>query len=288
MADYDPTMPRLYKWNAMGKVIAMDIKWFMDDLRGIGANEELIQKGIHKLESTMSYLGIQDATRKRRKHGQHVGEWVGAISVAVKDVGLFKTVSEKKWERAQGIISELLDPFKEASDRPALNHKELERKTGFLVHLSMVFDEIAPFLKGLYLTMNSWRKGRTKGGWKRTDKLFWQWLDLSRKQSQEDGLVMEDDEAPKEVKAVPCLYQHLKAIQELLSSKLPTLKLIRGSEIREVGYVFGDASGEGFGASKVVKPPATDYRYGVWGPEDEDKTSNFKELKKYSYSQTTR
>jgi hypothetical protein len=278
MDNYNPAMPRLYKWNAKGQVIAMDVQWFMDDLRGIGPNEDLIQKGIHKLESTMSYLGIQDATRKRRKHGQHVGEWVGAISVAVKGVGLFQTVSEKKWDKAKTMIDELLKPFEDATDRPMMDHKDLERKTGFLVHLSMVFEEIAPFLKGLYLTMNSWRKGRKEDGWKIKDKNFWKWIHLSRRSRQGVGLDNEDKDAPNDVRAVPSLYQHLKAIQEMVSSDLPTLKLVRGSAITEVGYVFGDASGEGYGLSKAVSKPPVGYRYGVWGPEEEDKSSNFKEF----------
>lgn len=47
------------------------------------------------------------------------------------------------------------------SNRPTLDHKELERETGFLSHLSMTFDELVPFIKqGLYLTLNSWRSNR--------------------------------------------------------------------------------------------------------------------------------
>ena len=90
----------------------------------------------------MSYLGLQDATRKCRPHGQHVGDWTGAISVAVEGVGLFVTVSEKKWMRGKELIDSLLKQFASSDDRPMMLHKELERKTGFLVHLSMTYTDI--------------------------------------------------------------------------------------------------------------------------------------------------
>jgi hypothetical protein len=121
-------------------------------------------------------------------------------------------------------------------------------------------------------------KGK-RGRWMEDkDKNFWKWINLSRRSKQGVGLDKEDMDAPNDVKAVPSLYQHLKAIQEMVSSDLPTLKLVRGSAITEVGYVFGDASGEGYGLSKAIEKPPVGYRYGVWGPEEEDKSSNFKEF----------
>ena len=53
------------------------------------------------LESTMSYLGVQDATRKRRKISKRSGEWTGSILITVKDLGLFVTVSQKKMGQGQ-------------------------------------------------------------------------------------------------------------------------------------------------------------------------------------------
>ena len=37
-------------------------------------------------------------------------------------------------------------------ERPSLNRKELKRHTGFLNHLIMTFDEMTPFLKGLFVS----------------------------------------------------------------------------------------------------------------------------------------
>ena len=64
--NYDPGMPRVYKWNNIVSTIACDCKFFCDDFRITGPNEDLTKRATHRLETTMSYLGIQDATRKRR------------------------------------------------------------------------------------------------------------------------------------------------------------------------------------------------------------------------------
>jgi hypothetical protein len=49
---------------------------------------------------------------------------------------------------------------------PSIDHKSLEKQTGFLNHLAMTFEDTTPFLKGFYLTLNSWRRCRDQEGWK--------------------------------------------------------------------------------------------------------------------------
>ena len=51
---------------------------------------------------------------------------------------------------------------------PSLEHKSLERDVGFLVHLSRTFPAFSPYLRGIYNTLNGWRKGRDRDGWKLT------------------------------------------------------------------------------------------------------------------------
>ena len=59
----------------------------------------------------MAYLGLQDATRKRRPISRSPGEWTSSISVAIPDVGLFVTVSQKKWDKVKGILEDLAAQF---------------------------------------------------------------------------------------------------------------------------------------------------------------------------------
>ena len=49
----------------------------------------------------MGYLGLQNATRKRRPISQTPGEWTGSIIISIEGMGLFVKDSEKKWNKAK-------------------------------------------------------------------------------------------------------------------------------------------------------------------------------------------
>ena len=136
---YDPTMPRAYKWNPVALAITCNCKTFVDDSRPIGPTRELVTQATHQIETWMAYLGLQDATCKRRPISRAPGEWTGSISVAISDVGLFVTVSQKKWDKAKSILIELASHFEHSDSLPMLNLKDLEKKVGFLVHLGMAY-----------------------------------------------------------------------------------------------------------------------------------------------------
>jgi hypothetical protein len=285
MDDYDPSMPRVYKWNNSTKSIACDVKTFVDDYRTCGPTFPEVQRATHKLETTMSYLGVQDAVRKRRPCTQTPGEWTGAISLAIEDVGLFVTVSEKKWAKAKSILQILLDEVVKAEDDlPMLNFKSLESHVGFLVHLSMAYPDMTPFLRGFYLTMNSWRDGRDELGWKLSNKAFNLFMTQCRRSAEEgrDPLSSQpsDQDAPIQVQAVPLFKEHLLVLCDMFKSLKPVLRLVRGKNgTIQVGYVFGDASGEGFGASWTrAVLDEIGYRFGIWGAFGEDTSSNLREF----------
>ena len=83
---------------------------------------------------------------------------------------------------------------------------------------------------------------------------------------------------PTLVKAAPMFFSHLHAMQRLFGSSKLTLRLIRGTSIEQVCYMFGDASGVGFGSS-WTKGDTLVYRFGVWGMEGTDTSSNYRELR---------
>ena len=57
---------------------------------------------------------------------------------------------------------------KECADYPAgkILFKNLECIVGFLFYVSKTYTCIVLYLKGIYLTLNSWRHGQNKTGWK--------------------------------------------------------------------------------------------------------------------------
>ena len=237
------------------------------------------------LESTMSYLGIQDATRKRRALTQTSGEWTGFIVLSVKDVGVFVTVFKKKWNRARDTIIKWATIIDDSEELLMLNYSELESDIGFLIHSSMSYPMIKPFLRGFYLTLNSLRDGRDRDGLKIPKKSYKLFLELGRRSEESDDygdmdvFTSKDEvQAPEMVKTQELMKEHLHVLVDMFSAEEPVLRLVQGSAILEALYIFGDASGLGFGSSwlsdKEVK-----YCFGVWGLDSDKTTSNYRELR---------
>ena len=63
-----------------------------------------------------------------------------------------------------------------------------------------------------------------------------------------------------------------------MNNKVPIKRFIRENRIAIVRYVFGDTSGTVFGSSWLAGSDKIKYRYGVWGSDNEDDSSNFKEF----------
>jgi hypothetical protein len=186
MESYDPTLPKLLRWNSLQSCMAGDVIAFIDDVRMTGASKEKCHEVHRQFTSRMQYLGFQDAPRKFRPPSQtSAGAWTGTIFSVGKSV-ITKTVSQEKWDKGRTLVTELSNQcIKEVGNRPRMNRKELERSTGFLNHLSTTFDEMTPHLKGFYLTLNSWRSKRDNQDWKVSDKV---WLQLLTSQL-EKGLI---------------------------------------------------------------------------------------------------
>jgi hypothetical protein len=224
------------------------------------------------------------------------GAWAGCVFSVLPDK-IAKSVTQEKWEKAQGIIQALCDVVFRDGLAAQLIHKELERQRGFLVHLSMTFPVLVPFLKGIHLTLDSWREGRDSEGWKNTPKA----QRAADKFKKELGECMLDDEqaedeyefgmefdspldystkyadAPKFVHPVPRLESDLRALRAITSQEAPPQVTLRSKSIYQVNYGFGDASGKGFGSTFGVKEGIS-YRIGVWRKDQEDKSSNWREF----------
>jgi hypothetical protein len=79
-------------------------------------------------------------------------------------------------------------------------------------------------------------------------------------------------------KAVLRFKENLEAILELASGGKPALRCVQSKRILTAYYGFGDASLAGFG-STVQCPSGVHSRFGLWGKDKEDKSSNYRELR---------
>jgi hypothetical protein len=148
-----------------------------------------------------------------------------------------------------------------------LGHKLLEQRRGFFVHLQWVYPAIAPFLKGIHLTLDSWRPGRDDDGWRIPD---WEAnLELPTTSSAS---------APEFVRPVTRFGDDLNCLEELFAPAVPPQRVVRSSDIATCIYGFVDASGTGFGSSLLVPGGQVLFRQGIWGRDADHSSSNYREL----------
>ena len=53
----------------------------------------------------------------------------------------------------------------EDREEGGLDRDKMELIRGFLVYMARTYQDMNPYLKGLHLTLDSWRQFRENGGW---------------------------------------------------------------------------------------------------------------------------
>ena len=264
--DYDPSLPWVSKVRADDQgnlVVAADFKVYIDDVRPAGPSEMECWKACGEISKKLQYLGIQDAARKRRPPSQAPGAWAGSV-VRISDNGIGVSVTRERWEKTKRIIHHWSDSLAKSE---ILDRKQLESDRGFLVYVARTFPAMKPFLKGIHLTLDSWRLGRGEDGWA---------VDLDPEDDWEPEAA--PPSAPSTVHAVPRLADDLASLRMLCHTELPPVRLMRPKLQAQVRYGFGDASGAGFG-STIETPDGLRVRFGTWGSDMNTSSSNFRELR---------
>ena len=274
-AEYDPTLPWVSKVREDAS-IAADVHQYVDDIRVTSATEEEAWLASSKVAKTAAYHGCQDAARKRRPPRLLPGAWAGAIIETTEDA-VYKRVSQERWEKTQASVNQVAT-WLNSSTRARIPRKDLERIRGFLVYVALTYTIMTPYLRGIHLTLESWRPDRDEDGWRKVSDQGDSGLAYHLENSAASDS-LDIAEAPMEVRAVPRLVTDIAALQELTSSKTPPDVLVRPTDSTAVLIIYGDASGTGFGLSLWV-PGSTviSVEYGTWTREYSAKSSNHREM----------
>jgi hypothetical protein len=127
--EYDPELPWVSKVREDGKTLAADAFYFVDDARPTGPSKKEAWQAARKVGSTFSWLGIQDAARKRRDSSQRPGAWAGAVVVATGE-GVYLLVSQEKWDKVKVLLTEVIDMWEMSKNN--MSRKRLEQIRFFL------------------------------------------------------------------------------------------------------------------------------------------------------------
>jgi hypothetical protein len=285
-ADYNPSKIWVRKERADG-TLASDLVCYVDDERVTGPSLDDSWKATQRVSSGCAYLGLQDAARKRRAPSQAPGSWAGS-DVHSTDQRVSVLISQDRWNKMKGILRSIKEEMTEVG---GMDHKELERNRGRLVYATRGYNAMKPYLKGIHLTLDSWRRGRDHEGWKMKPgeietEVDWNIRvpDLMRGGHEDSVTSVSPAEAPKRVRAVARLSQDIEALLRLTKSDTPIKVLVRPEKVVQVIYGFGDASGRGWGASILLPDGSVYYKSGSWVEHLSKRSSNFRELANLVYS----
>lgn len=106
MTDFDPSEPWVSLRRQDGK-LAANFHFYVDDNRTMANTEEETWLATRKVGSSCSYLGIQDAARKRRPPSQRPGAWAGSV-IETTNMKVYVMVAQDKWDKCKLIIDTLL------------------------------------------------------------------------------------------------------------------------------------------------------------------------------------
>ncbi len=95
---------------------------------------------------------------------------------------------------------------------------------------------------------------------------------------EEKGIILKRGPPSGVTPVVPRLRTDLEAILVLRAAPCPTKRIIRRRDLVTAIYGFGDALSGGFGASMGFLQ-GVHGRFGVWGTDAEDQSSNYRELR---------
>ncbi len=228
------------------------------------------------------------------------GRSIPGTNVCIDDeLGVVVLTSQEKWDWMKSICSFWLNQLNQGVNK--LDYKRLLPGRGFMVYVTQAYPGMKPYLKGFNLSLETWRGGWDKEGWKLSPK------ELEREELErvEHECAANPNKAPcvmEDIKmalmtqvntsgskprngpaagftlAAPWFKEDLEVILFLAESKQPCMCRVQSRKTITVYYGFGDASSAGFGAS-VERPGGLHGRFGIWGRDAEDQSSNYRELR---------
>jgi hypothetical protein len=132
--------------------VAADLFIYMDDFRPTGTDADEFWRASLKASIICTYLGIQDAPRKRREVSRAPCSYAGSmVYTDVSAFGVRILVSRNKWAKAKPFLATLHELVLALE---WVDHKLLERTRGFMVYVARTYKPLMPFLMGVHMSVD--------------------------------------------------------------------------------------------------------------------------------------
>jgi hypothetical protein len=217
--NYDPSEPWVSKvtFNASNSkwVIANDVMMYVDDLRTIGRTYEDCRMASRRVGSELSYLILQDAACKCRDPLQIPAPWAGS-SVQSEGGEITVCITQPRWDKVKAMLDWIETSL---HDPRGIEHKTLESYRGTLNYISRTYPVITPYLKGIHLTLDSWRPWRAEDAWKLSLREIGEAL---LEKDAHGHFTTNSAKPPNRVMPAPRLEDDISALKRLFSADTPT------------------------------------------------------------------
>jgi len=173
------------------------------------------------------------------------------------------------------------DINREIAETGQISYKHLESGGGFLIYVSRTYTWMRSYIKGIYLTLNSWRPDRDAEGWKilgQEDRELMEWAEERGIQGHLPAPQSWGPTAPDSLRPVKRLLFDMRALTRLTDSPVPPVLYARTKMIMLALYGRGDASGSGFGGIVPTRNGVM-FRHGIWTYDVSRASSNFREFR---------
>ena len=127
------------------------------------------------------------------------------------------TVTQELWDKAKMMVKWMCEAVESSEE---MDFKILESYRGFLVYFSRTYPASVPYLKGIHLTLDSWRPWRKEDGWKYSLRKIQTMLE-EKGADVGEAVTGCGEKPPGKVEVVPRLHDDLRAIMDLLQLETP-------------------------------------------------------------------
>lgn len=246
--DYIASLRRFQKIQLDNR-LASELVQYVDDARIVACSTEQAWLASSQIAKGLCFFGLQDTSRKRRRCSCCPGAWAGCVLSTDSTKCVTKFVTKKRWEKMKlkirWIVKQLdyvdeyalesfdnIDSMFDSPSNEKIHFKTTEKLVGSIVYVCQTYKHLKTYLKGIYLTLKSWRSGRDPEGWITEEARIVARKGKNDKDKKKNRL--------KWIDVVPCLHLDIKALMILSAYKNPPELPLRV-------FIIGDSSGPGFG-----------------------------------------
>ena len=100
---YLADLPKLQKVRDDGKLVS-EIVQYVDDNYVVPCSPKQVWLASSQMAKGLCWLGLQDASQKRRRCCQRPGAWAGLVIAAENGKPVTKSVTQERWEKVRNRI----------------------------------------------------------------------------------------------------------------------------------------------------------------------------------------